>query len=187
MAAPAWRNKAERSSGRPSASSRSKPTEGAAENLVAATSAAAACSTPSTYRRQEVTRTIPEESPRRFEQRSESAAIVEGYSSSGVPRNEIPDFRSLHAGLRLRPIDRGARSALCTAQVYALGSARYASFRQRVRLTLHDGSILVPPPDFANPAEPLTAAVRRPVGKFDPAERDAHCVAFAFGGQRCQS
>ncbi|MFH0298522.1 hypothetical protein AAFX91_15000 [Bradyrhizobium sp. 31Argb] len=40
-------------------------------------------------------------------------------------------------------------------------------------LTLHDGSILVPPPDFVNPAETLTPAVRRPVGKFDPDERYA--------------
>lgn len=36
-----------------------------------------------------------------------------------------------------------------------------------------EGAILVPPPAFAGPDESLTPAVRRLVGKFDPAERDA--------------
>ena len=50
-------------------------------------------------------------------------------------------------------------------------------------LSLNDKAILVPPPPF-DADEPLTPAVRRLVGKFDPAERDARNRELGKAGER---
>jgi hypothetical protein len=49
---------------------------------------------------------------------------------------------------------------------------------------VEEGAILVPPPPFADPDETLTPAVRRLVGKFDPAERDARNRDLGKAGER---
>jgi hypothetical protein len=51
-------------------------------------------------------------------------------------------------------------------------------------LALNDESILVPPPLFVEPDTELTPAVRRLVGKFDPAERDARNRDLGTAGEK---
>lgn len=51
-------------------------------------------------------------------------------------------------------------------------------------LALNDEAILVPPPPFADPDETLTLAVRRLVGKFDPAKRDARNRHLGKAGEK---
>jgi Protein NO VEIN, C-terminal len=48
----------------------------------------------------------------------------------------------------------------------------------------HEPAILVAPPPFADPDETLTPAVRRLVGKFDPAERDARNRDLGKAGEK---
>jgi hypothetical protein len=47
-----------------------------------------------------------------------------------------------------------------------------------------EDGMLIPPPPFGDPDETLTAAVRRLVGKFDPAERDARNRELGKAGER---
>jgi hypothetical protein len=51
-------------------------------------------------------------------------------------------------------------------------------------LVLNEDTILVPPPSLADPDRTLTPAVRRLVGKFDPAERDARNRDLGKAGER---
>jgi uncharacterized protein DUF3883 len=51
-------------------------------------------------------------------------------------------------------------------------------------LALNDEAILLSPPPFADPDKTLTPAVRRLVGKFDPAERDARNRELGKAGER---
>ncbi|MCK1733036.1 DUF3883 domain-containing protein [Bradyrhizobium sp. 138] len=51
-------------------------------------------------------------------------------------------------------------------------------------LALNDDAIFVPPPSFANSDKMLTPAVRRLVGKFDPAERDAKNRELGKAGEK---
>jgi Domain of unknown function (DUF3883) len=47
-----------------------------------------------------------------------------------------------------------------------------------------EDGILIPPPPFGDPDKTLTEAVRRLVGKFDPAERDARNRELGKAGER---
>ncbi|WP_245328934.1 hypothetical protein [Bradyrhizobium centrolobii] len=51
-------------------------------------------------------------------------------------------------------------------------------------LALNDEAIFVPPPSFADLDKMLTPAVRRLVGKFDPAERDARNRELGKAGEK---
>lgn len=51
-------------------------------------------------------------------------------------------------------------------------------------LALNDEAIFVPPPSFAGLDKTLTPAVRRLVGKFDPAERDARNRELGKAGEK---
>jgi uncharacterized protein DUF3883 len=51
-------------------------------------------------------------------------------------------------------------------------------------LVLNDEAILVPPPSFVDPDKMMTPAVRRLVGKFDPAERDARNRDLGRAGEK---
>lgn len=51
-------------------------------------------------------------------------------------------------------------------------------------LALNDDAVFVPPPSFADLDKMLTPAVRRLVGKFDPAERDARNRELGKAGEK---
>jgi hypothetical protein len=79
------------------------------------------------------------------------------------------------------------QDALVAAVERALGrepNFLYPAGADTQPLAVNDEAILVPPPSFADPDKTLTPAVRRLVGKFDPAERDARNRDLGKAGEK---